>query len=90
MNENPDRAPTGEPGGWYTLWLHTPLSHDIRDAQPLIEGQPGPGSDIPSNRDIKFGFDAIDTLSGMVSSVQEKGTFVLDRIEVRTYELVDD
>ena len=88
--QNPDQLVPGENGGWYTLWLHTPLSHEIRDSQPVIAAQPGSGSGSNSIRDIKFGVDVLDTLSGMVSSTQEKGTFTLDRIELRAYNLVDD
>ena len=51
--QNPDQLNPGESGGWYTLWLHTPLSSDILASQPTIEAQPGPGGAGSSTRDIK-------------------------------------
>jgi hypothetical protein len=41
-------------------------------------------------RDIKLGVDLIDTLSGNAQSAQEAGRFTVDRIELRSYDLVAD
>jgi hypothetical protein len=70
--------------------MHTPISADIQPSQPFITSQPGPGEDSPSIRDIKFGFDLIDTLSGMSICGQEKGQFKLDRVDLRSFILIDD
>jgi hypothetical protein len=95
---NPDQETPGEPGGWYTVIAHTPMSLDIRpdetgplsNRMPLITGQPGPGDDSPSMRDLRVGFDVIDTLSWGMDYPTEAGDFTFDRIEVRTYDLVPD
>jgi hypothetical protein len=81
--QNPD-------GGWYTLIMHTPMSADIRLSQPYLESLPGPGNSSTSIRDIKYGFDLMDTLSGGTDSVLEKGRFTVDQIETRVYDLVGD
>ena len=41
-------------------------------------------------RDIKLGFDLLDTLSGSATSVQETGRFTVDRVELRAFDLVAD
>jgi hypothetical protein len=87
---NPDQQTPGEAGGWYTMLFNTPMSSDVRPSQPFIAAQPGPGSTASSIRDIKFGFDLIDTLSGTIQSREEKGRLLLDRIELRAYDLLAD
>ena len=98
--ENPDRAVTGEAGGWYTMIVHTPLSADIRPEfapgtpvttrMPAIAAQPGPFVNSTSRRDLLFGMDLVDTLSAGAGRFLEQGNVTLDRIEVRTYDLVPD
>jgi uncharacterized repeat protein (TIGR01451 family) len=88
--QNPDKQTPGESGGWYTLLMATPVSPDIQPAQTYINNQPGPGSSSSSIRDIKLGFDLLDTLSGSATSVQENGRFTVDRIELRAFDLVAD
>ena len=98
--ENPDRSPTGEPGGWYTMIVHTPLSADIRPEfaagiplatrMPGITAQPGPGVNATSRRDLLFGMDLVDTLSAGAGRFLEQGNVTLDRIEVRVFDLVPD
>jgi uncharacterized repeat protein (TIGR01451 family) len=97
---NPDRYTTDTAGGWYTLLFHTPLSEDIRPEfepgtplstrMPLLAAQPGPGVEAPSFRDLRVGFDVVDTISMSVLEGIEQGEFTLDRIEIREYDLVDD
>ena len=79
---NPDRYTTDTQGGWYTLLMYTPMSADIRSEfaagtplavrMPGICGQPGPGVDAASRRDLRVGCDLLDTLSsGLVSRSRE-------------------
>jgi hypothetical protein len=89
-SQNPDQETPGEWGGWYTLIMHTPMSAEIQATQNYIASQPGPGADSPSMRDVKLGVDLIDTLSGNAASVQEVGWFTVDRIELRTFDLMGD
>ena len=84
-SQNPDQQTPGENGGWYTLLMHTPMSADIQLSQPYMVLSP-PGDSSTSMRDIKFGFDLIDTLSGTAASREEMGEFTLDRVEVRSYD----
>jgi hypothetical protein len=55
-------------GGYYSLILHTPMSIDIQASQPNLIAQPGPGDLMPvtgtSRRDMRFGIDLQDTISG--------------------------
>jgi uncharacterized repeat protein (TIGR01451 family) len=95
--QNPDKD-ASENGGWYTLLMHTPMSPDIRAEvagslaakMPFISAQPGPGEDTSSVRDLRVAFDQIDTLSSSRYKAREAGEFTIDRIEVRSYELVAD
>lgn len=97
---NPDHRTGETTGGWYTLLMHTPMSADIRPEfpagtpltirMPNICAQPGPGVDAASQRDLRVGFDLIDTISGGAQRDLERGNFLLDRIEVRIYDLVAD
>lgn len=98
--QNPDKYTTDTVGGWYTMIMHTPMSRDIRPEfspstplstrMPLLAAEPGPGAALPSRRDIRFGFDLVDTLSGGTNKNLEQGQVTLDRIEVRSYGLVSD
>ncbi len=94
---NPDKI-ASENGGWYTLLFHTPMSLDIRpDASgdlaarmPYISAEPGPGVNAASRRDLRVGFDLLDTLSPPPYNALEAGNFTVDRVEIRTYDLVPD
>lgn len=93
---NPDKRIPGEPGGWYNLIMHTPLSAEVRadatgslaERMPVLWAQPGPGVDAPSLRDLRVGFDLIDTISNGPDRAREQGHFTLDRIEVRSFPLI--
>ena len=95
---NPDKLGGEANGGWYTMIFHTPMSLDIRpDAtgdlaarMPHIAAEPGPGQDVTSRRDLRVGFDLIDTLSGPPLGLLEAGNFTVDRIEIRSYDLVNE
>ncbi|MCX7018406.1 MAG: hypothetical protein NTY46_05290 [Candidatus Sumerlaeota bacterium] len=99
---NPDKNPTGENGGWYTMIVHTPMCQDIRPdvpgstiaaKMPLISALPGPGSpDFAAGRDraLRFGLDILDTISGGTNAYLEKGNVLIDRLELRVYNLVSD
>ncbi len=97
---NPDREPGEATGGWYTLLIQSPLRAEIRpeyalgtpvsDRMPNLSGQPGPGVDAPSLRDLRVGFDLMDTLSGGALRDIEEGELTLDRIEIRAYDDIDD
>jgi GH43 family beta-xylosidase len=96
---NPDKA-GGENGGWYTMLMHTPMSVDIRpefapgtplaERMPNLSAQPGPGVNTPSRRDLRFGFDLLDTITTTNNRYLESGNFTVDRIEVRVYDIVED
>lgn len=96
--QNPDQRTPGEPGGWYTLLVHSPLSRDIRKDQggrltplstsmPRLSAEPGPGQNAASRRDLMFGIDLIDTLSYGTPGHAEQGAVTLDRIEVQKFDL---
>ena len=97
--QNPERD-ANEAGGWYNLLMQTPLNPDIRPEfpagtplatrMPLLSGQPGTGIVAPSRRDLRVGFDLIDTLSADPNHVLEAGNFTIDRIEVRSMPQVGD
>ena len=80
--------------------MHTPMSLDIRaevlpgtplmNAMPNIYAQPKPGINEPSRRDIFLGIDLVDTLSGGLGAPIEQGNVTVERIEVRTYNIVAD
>src|SRR5262249_52613164 len=86
---NPDKS-GAENGGWYTLLFNTPISSDIQAQQPHITKQPGPGVNNDSMRDLRVGFDLIDTISTGSNAKLETGLFTVDRIEIRKYDLVGD
>ncbi len=94
---NPDKI-GGEPGGWYTLIMHSPLNVDIRPdmsgsieaRMPNLMAQPGPGVPGNSLRDLKVAFDMIDTMSPSVNAYLEAGNFTLDRIEVFSFNQIPD
>ncbi len=95
--QNPDKIGS-ENGGWYNVILHTPMSADIRpesggtlaNRMPNIAGQPGPGADADSRRDIRVGLDLLDSTSFGANSALEQGNVTLDRVEVYSSPLVDD
>jgi hypothetical protein len=95
--QNPDKT-AAEAGGWYTVLFHTPLSADIRadttgtleQRMPLLMAEPGPGVNAPSRRDLKVAMDLLDTLSFGPNAPLEEGNFTLNRIEIRSYDLVED
>jgi uncharacterized repeat protein (TIGR01451 family) len=97
---NPDRNPGDTNGGWYTLIVHSPLNLDIRPEydttdpiearMPQLSAQPGPGVNAESLRDLRVGFDLLDTLSGSSLRGWEEGEFTLDRIEIRVYDEFED
>lgn len=95
---NPDQRTPGEPGGWYTLLMHTPLSPDIRPEvegslsarMPLLASSPGPRDPEPSVRDLKVALDLIDTLSPGPYAWREQGNVTVDRIYIYSHPLVAD
>jgi hypothetical protein len=95
---NPDKMGAETNGGWYTLIFHTPMSLDIRAdgtgdlaaRMPNIVNEPGPGVNAISRRDLRVGFDLLDTLSPPPNNQYEAGNFTVDRIEIRSYPLVAD
>jgi hypothetical protein len=95
---NPDKIAAETNGGWYTLIFHTPMSLDIRAdgtgdlaaRMPNIVNEPGPGVNAISRRDLRVGFDLLDTLSPPPNNQYEAGNFTVDRIEIRSYPLVAD
>jgi hypothetical protein len=95
---NPDKMSTDTNGGWYTLVFHTPMSLDIRAdgtgdlaaRMPNIVNEPGPGVNAISRRDLRVGFDLLDTLSPPPNNQYEAGNFTVDRIEIRSHPLVAD
>lgn len=54
---NPDHDPGDTTGGWYSIFLHSPLNAEIRPEfpditpiavrMPLLSSQPGPGVNAP-------------------------------------------
>jgi len=89
---NPDKDGS-ENGGYYNLIIHTPMSSQIQASQPNLAAQPGPGDPLPasgaSRRDLKFGIDLQDTISGG-SYTLESGNFRLDKVTVYEHTLVAD
>jgi hypothetical protein len=98
--QNPDKYTTDTAGGWYSMVLHTPLSADIRPEfapgtpistrMPNLSAQPGPGVNAFSRRDVFLGIDLVDTISGGAGRFLETGHVTVDRVEMRTYNLVPD
>ncbi|MCX7719104.1 MAG: hypothetical protein N2111_11985 [Candidatus Sumerlaeaceae bacterium] len=98
--QNPDQRTPGEPGGWYHMIMHTPLSSDIRaehppgtpitTTMPHLSSQPGPGVNSASRRDLFLGLDLVDTISGGNGRFLEAGHVTLDATEIRWQALVDD
>jgi hypothetical protein len=84
--QNPDKMGTEIPGtfdgGWYTTYFQSPLV--------IPATQPGPGSSLPSLRDLKCALDLIDTLSNGPGAAFEGGLFALDRIEVGEFPAIPD
>lgn len=97
---NPDQRTPGEPGGWYTLLMTSPLNAGIRPEfpedtplalrMPGLCSEPGPGDNRPSRRDLVVGADLIDTLSRGPNAGLEMGHMTIDRIEVYSAPLVRD
>jgi subtilisin-like proprotein convertase family protein len=84
----------GLDGATYNLILPTPLDLSIRrdklgtlaERFPTISAQPGPGVNSASVRDLKIGFDIVDSLS--FASGQENevaNNTILNRVEVRKF-----
>ena len=96
---NPDKTLPNENGGWYTVCVPTPMT-PTSEAKPRPEHRwpracpasppTGPGVNEPSRRDLLFGFDLLDSISGGLGKPFEQGSFTVDRIEVRAYDLVPD
>jgi RNA polymerase sigma factor CnrH len=96
---NPDKS-SSENGGWYTMLLQTPMDVGMRpdypsqaplsERMPNLCAEPGPGENRESMRDLRFGFDVVDTLSAGPDRAREAGIFTIDRIEVREYPLIGD
>jgi hypothetical protein len=86
-------------GGEYHLWFSSPLSSGIRadvpgtlfDKFPLLMAQPGMGDPSPqSARDLKIGFDIIDTISAGIGQESEAAMNInLYSIEIRDCPQVD-
>ncbi|MCX7717120.1 MAG: SBBP repeat-containing protein [Candidatus Sumerlaeaceae bacterium] len=95
--QNPSKI-DNENGGWYNMFMHTPMSVDIRpdvagvlsDRMPNLSAQPGPGANAASRRDLLLGADLVDSISGGTNAGLERGNFTVDRIDVYDYPLVDD
>ncbi|MCX7719103.1 MAG: CSLREA domain-containing protein [Candidatus Sumerlaeaceae bacterium] len=96
---NPDKRKPGEPGGWYTLIMHSPMNADIRGeppgtpvsaVMPNISAQPGNFINAPSRRDIFTGIDLVDTLSGGAGRFLEAGQVTADAIEIREHVLLTE
>jgi hypothetical protein len=100
--DNPDQMTPGENGGWYTQILHTPMSQDIRPdvpgttiaaKMPLISALPGPGVNsfvAGKDRAWRFSTDMLDTISQGELKTLEEGNVLIDRLELRQYDLVND
>jgi hypothetical protein len=83
----------------YHMWFPSPLSSKVRadvpgtlfDKVPLLMAQPGMGDPSPQSvRDLKVGFDVIDTLSiGPGYEAEVAQNLYLNRIEIRDYPQVD-
>ncbi|MBX7244777.1 MAG: fibronectin type III domain-containing protein [Candidatus Sumerlaeaceae bacterium] len=94
--QNPDKETADTTGGWYTLFIHSPLDPAVRPefpqgtplsaSMPLLSSQPGPGVNATSNRDLLVSLDLIDTLSQGDPTGLEKGNVTVDRIEIRQYD----
>jgi hypothetical protein len=76
--------------GLYTTFMHSPLSAQIRASQPNIAGQPAFGSTSTSRRDVRVGFEVVDTLTGWPAGFPEKGNYRVERIDVYEGDLVTD
>jgi hypothetical protein len=72
----------------YNMMMHTPESDDIRVSQPNIEALPNYGSASSSRKDIRTGFDIVDTLSQAAAA--EAGNFKIQLIEIYEGDLVSD
>jgi hypothetical protein len=96
----PDQRTAGEPGGWYTMVMPTPLNSDIRSefapgtpvttTMPNLSAQPGPGVNAASRRDLFVGLDLVDTLSGGAGRFLESGHVTVDTIEIREHPAFGD
>jgi hypothetical protein len=95
-SQNPESDAGGQ---WYHLLMHSPLDLGIRpdgsggvEARfPNLMAQPGTGNPAPSQRDLKVGFDVLDTLSFATGQEGEAANNLqLNRIEIRSYPVVAD
>jgi hypothetical protein len=96
---NSANADSTDAGQGYNIWFSSPISSGIRanvpgtlfDKFPLLMAQPGMGDpSIRSFRDLKIGFDVIDSLSFNPGYEDEVATNInLNRIEIRDYPQVD-
>jgi len=96
---NPDVGGFAD-GGWYTLLIQSPMNRDIRTEgavdtpltteMPNISAEPAEGTNSASKRDLRIGFDLIDTLSGGTNATLEKGNFTLREIDVWDIPQVED
>ncbi len=62
----------------------------IEQLMPRLATEPGPGVNSFSRRELAFGIDLLDTLSGGSGGPTEQGHMKVDRIEVQEFDLIAD
>ena len=95
--QNPDKI-SSENGGYYSLLFNSPLHPEIRSDKtgtiaqrmPNLSAEPGPGANSTSRRDLRVGADLIDTLTFGPNASLEAGSFLIDKIEIWSHNLVVD
>jgi hypothetical protein len=106
-SQNPEQDATlntaGEAGGWYNVMIASPLDADaIREDQGddfgLFGAAPGPGSPLPSGKDVSLGVDLIQIPDSLVLGPgveipfgrPNRGHIRISAIKVFTYPAIDD